>query len=79
VSTASGTYTTERDGGLAYQYDAIWHRNGATVTWSARVRRDGESFSVIDGQINLAIGVIDPEAAVRRLVESSIEQRVGVD
>jgi hypothetical protein len=82
VSTASRTYTTERDGGVEYQYDATWERFGNSVTWSARVRRrQGESFSVIDGQFNLgqSPGAVDVEAAVRRLVETSIEDRVGVD
>lgn len=79
MSAASGTYTTTRDGHLRYQYDATWDRSGTTVLWSARVRREGESFSVIDGQINLGPGVVDVEAAVRNLVEHSIEHRIGVD
>jgi hypothetical protein len=50
------------------------------LTWSARVRGpSGESFSVIDGQVNVGAGDVDLEVAVRRIVETSIEHRIGVN
>ena len=79
MGTASGKYRTDRDGGVQYEYDATWDLSGSTLVWSARVRPAGERATVIDGQVNLGqhSAAIDLAAAVRCLVETSIEYRLA--
>jgi hypothetical protein len=77
MARIAGSYTTHRDGGLTYSYEATWHESGDGVVWSAKVRRSGESAGAPSGQIRKTAG-IPIEGEVRRVVETAIETRAGV-
>jgi hypothetical protein len=73
----AGRYTSRRDGGLTYTYDARWQEAGEGIIWSATVRRDGELAGTPSGQIR-HVGGARLADEVRRLVETAIEIRTGV-
>ena len=73
----AGRYTTRRDGGLTYMYDATWRPAGEGIIWSATVKLDGELAGAPNGQIRNTAGVRLADE-VRRLVETAIETRAGV-
>jgi hypothetical protein len=77
ASVIAGRYTTRRDGGLAYTYDARWQEAGEGIIWSATVRRDGELAGTPSGQIRHIAGAQLADE-VRRLVETAIEIRTAV-
>jgi hypothetical protein len=76
-----GKYTTKRDGGLEYTYEAEsgmvgqaqrdWH-------WVAKVRRNGHLAGTPSGMVKNAKSFVE-DPMLRRMVESAIEDRVGVD
>jgi hypothetical protein len=78
VGAISGKYTTQRDEGITYTYEASWEVFGDRATWSAKVRREGDFAGTPNGEILNTRG-IDLAVAVRRLVETSIEIRAGVE
>jgi hypothetical protein len=73
----AGRYTTQRDGGLSYTYDATWQEAGDGIIWSVSVKRDDELAGKPSGQIRHIAGVQLADE-VRRLVENAIEIRAGV-
>ena len=73
----AGRYTTQRDGGLAYMYDATWQSAGEGIIWSATVKRGSELAGAPNGQLRHCVG-IQLADEVRRLVETAIETRAGV-
>lgn len=77
MARVAGSYTTQRDGGLTYTYEATWHETGDGIVWSAKVRRSGESAGAPSGQIRKTVGT-PVEAEVRRVVETAIETRASV-
>jgi hypothetical protein len=74
----AGRYTTRRDNGITYTYEATWREAGGGIIWSATVKREREVAGVPNGQIRSAAGVIVADE-VRRLVERAIETRAGVE
>jgi len=74
----SGTYTTKRDGCLAYTYVGAWRRLGDRITWYVTVRRDGEFKGAPKGLIS-HVGKLSPASSVKRLIESSIEDLVQIE
>jgi hypothetical protein len=74
----SGKYTTKRDGGIAYTYEATWHRANEAFAWDAKVKRDGQLVGTPNGQLILMAGD-DLAETVAALVCDSIEHRVGTD
>jgi len=77
MARVAGSYTTQRDGGLTYTYEATWHETGDGIVWSAKVRRSGESAGAPSGQIRKTVGT-PVEVEVRRVVETAIETRASV-
>ena len=77
MGTIAGSYTTQRDGGITYTYQASWHETGDGIVWSATVKRAGASAGAPTGQIRKTLGAV-PADDVRRLVETAIETRAGV-
>ena len=77
MARVAGSYTTQRDGGLTYTYEATWHETGDGIVWSAKVRRSGESAGAPSGQIRKTVDT-PVEAEVRRVVETAIETRASV-
>jgi hypothetical protein len=77
MTRVAGSYTTQRDGGLTYTYEATWHETGDGIVWSAKVRRSGESAGAPSGQRRKTVGT-PVEAEVRRVVETAIETRASV-
>ncbi len=75
----SGSYTTNRDGGVAYAYDAFWTDVERTVTWDAKVRRDGELVGAPNGVIEGVSRNDNINALVRDSIEIAIETRNKVD
>jgi hypothetical protein len=71
-----GSYTTQRDGGMTYSYEATWHESGDGIVWSAKVKHGAEYAGAPSGQIRKTGGPIESE--VRRVVETAIETRAGV-
>ena len=72
----AGSYTTQRDGGVKYTYEATWHDSADGVVWSAKVKRGDETAGAPTGQIRKTGGPVESE--VRRVVETAIETRAGV-
>lgn len=77
MSRIAGRYTTRRDGGIGYSYDATWQEAAAGVIWSATVKRGGEFAGAPNGQIRHTFGIKLADE-VKRLVEESIERKLGV-
>lgn len=75
----SGTYTTRRGGGITYAYDGFWTEVNKTVTWDAKVRRDGELVGNPSGVINEVPRNSNIDALVRDNIEASIEARNKID
>jgi hypothetical protein len=73
----TGAYTTRRDGGIAYEYEATWRTTGNSAIWNSEVRREGLLVGVPAGTI-LNVQGADLEAMVKSLVEDAIEKRSGV-
>jgi hypothetical protein len=76
-SELTAQYTTQRDAGMVYSYSACWTCVGDRITWSATVTRDGSPKGFPNGTIP-KLNSLDAEAAVRILVEHSIEKLVHV-
>jgi hypothetical protein len=74
----SAEYTTQRNGGLTYSYEATWARAGTRIIWSAIVTRNGEFKGQPNGTIQNAME-LDPVPAVKALVEHSIENLFQVE
>jgi hypothetical protein len=73
----AGRYTTQRDGGLTYTYEATWQDAGEGIIWSVTVKRDAELAGTPSGQIRNAAGIRLADE-VRRLVETAIEIGAGL-
>jgi len=73
----TGHYITQRDGGLRYDYEAAWSRDGSRFFWEAQVKRGGDLKGKPNGHLLKA--PIYPEKAVRAVVEHSIEILAGVE
>jgi hypothetical protein len=76
-SELTAQYATQRDGGMLYSYKACWTCVGDRICWSATVTRDGSPKGFPNGTIP-KLNSLDAEAAVRILVEHSIEKLVHV-
>ncbi len=76
-----GKYTTTRDGGIEYTYEAWCGMQGPDRKdwhWSAKVRKNGQLAGEPSGvYLNAPSFVEDP--VLKALVEGSIEKRIGVD
>lgn len=77
MNEIKGIYTTKRDGGLRYTYEANW---GPTddptwLAWDAKVRKDGDLVGTPNGQF---MKVPDVAETVASLVCDAIEHRAGV-
>jgi hypothetical protein len=57
MGTTSGKYTTKRDGGVTYSYEASWGTVGDRAHWSAKVKREGNFAGTPNGQILNTQGV----------------------
>lgn len=77
MNQISGKYTTKRDGGIEYSYEASWTVTGNSAIWNAKVRR-GHDFSGTPGGTVLNVKGIDMASNVRSLVEASIESRLQI-
>jgi len=76
VDRVSGAYTTKRDDGLRYQYEATWQTgDGDWMTWSATVTRDGAAAGTASGVV---MRTLDMPKTIRELVCDAIERRAGV-
>ncbi len=78
MNEVKGNYTTQRDGGIAYTYEATWAQTEQGAMWNSKVRRDGQLAGTPNGQI-VSTHNVPLEELVKRLVETSIEIRAGVD
>ena len=77
-----GRYTTNRDGGLTYEYEGFWFRAGDTIVWRGRVRREGKLKGAPHGQITDADTLRQTFAvrdAVTELITAAIEYLVQVE
>jgi hypothetical protein len=77
MNSITGKYTTKRDGGIEYTYEASWTQHGNEAAWDAKVRRDGQWAGHPDGRILDTKG-LDLTGVVTRLVETTIEIGAGV-
>lgn len=73
----SGSYTTKRDGGVNYTWEASWTQSRGAVVWNSTVKRDGEVAGAPGGSVSM-LPPYEPEPTIRMLVERAIEQRAGV-
>jgi hypothetical protein len=74
----AGRYTTRRDNGITYTYEASWQEADGGITWSTTVKRERELAGAPNGQIRSVAGLVVADE-VRRLVERAIETRAGVE
>jgi len=77
-----GRYTTNRDGGLTYEYEGFWFRAGDRIIWRGRVRRDGKLKGAPHGQFGNADSLKQAFAirdAVTELITAAIEYQVQVE
>jgi hypothetical protein len=77
-SKITGSYTTKRDQGLTYTYEATYQSDGAGLTWMAKVWRDGNFKGTPNGKV-LTVSGIDVANTVRGLVEAAIESMAGIN
>ena len=78
MRTVSGKYTTRRDGGIEYAYEATWElAEGDWIVWSAEVTRNGAPAGRTRGQV-MRPASTDMDAVVRDLVCEAIERRAGL-
>jgi hypothetical protein len=75
--TTTGTYTTTRDGGLTYTYEASWRVFGKNATWHGKVLHQGKIVASPSGQI-WNVGAADLTDQVQRQVELTIERRAAL-
>jgi hypothetical protein len=76
-----GTYTTKRNGGLEYSYEAESEMAGEGKLdwhWTARVRRHGQLVGEPNGIVKNAKSFVE-DPMLRKMVEGAIEDQVGVD
>jgi hypothetical protein len=78
MNSITDKYITKRDGGIEYTYELNWTQHGNEATWEAKVRRDGQLAGHPDGHILDTKG-LDLRGAVVCLMETTIEDRAGVD
>jgi hypothetical protein len=78
MGAVSGTYTTRRDGGVRYTYDAMWTEQRKSASWHAVVKRDGALVGKPGGKVLLSAG-IDLRSAVVRQLEAALEVSAGLD
>lgn len=75
----NGTYTTKRDGGVVYTYQAKSHRDGTQWHWEAKVWHAGGFLAGHpSGMILKASWSFDEKHALEAMVEQAIEARAGV-
>jgi len=79
MKTMSGTYTTTRDKGKTYTYDLTWKSSPSGVMWEAKVRHNGELSGTPTGIFAIEMGHPELGHVLSKLIESCIENRVGVD
>ena len=75
MPTLRGTYTAKRDG-QTYGYEVTWQAGSAHVAWQAKVRLGDTIVALPSGSVPAAAGVAE---AVRRDVETAIEQRISME
>ncbi|HEX4331317.1 MAG TPA: hypothetical protein VH040_04195 [Usitatibacter sp.] len=78
VGGIEGTYTTVRDGGITYTYQAECGMQGGNWHWNAIVRCSDQLRGEPKGVIYDPPSFIE-EPVLRGLVELAIENRVGVE
>jgi hypothetical protein len=75
MKTIRGQYTTRRDGGITYAYEASWHAtHGDWIAWTFEARLGERFVGRSSGQIKPPPGQ-DVEGFVRSLVCEAIEHR----
>ena len=75
----SGSYTTTRDGGISYAYDAFWTESGRTVLWDAKVRHEGTLVGSPSGVINDVPNGTEVAPLVRTAIATVIEDKVKIE
>lgn len=80
MAIISGKYTTKRDGGLAYTYEAAWNVVGNDIEWAVKASR-GDDFAGSTSGVFHDSKVLAPSMGhiLKRWAEDTIENRVGVD
>ncbi len=76
-NTLIGTYLTRRDGGLYYDYKAIWEDHKSGMAWKAEVRLNRVLVGTPSGIISQGT-VNDYPTCVHALVTTSIEALIDV-
>ncbi len=76
--TVNGSYTTKRDRGLIYIYEATWIITGPRVIWDSEVRKGGDWKGNPGGHFPFSPG-LDLPLTVKRLVGVAIENLVDVE
>lgn len=75
MPTIRGTYKAKRDG-QTYGYEVAWQAGSARVSWHAKVRLGDTIVALPSGAVPAAPDVAE---AVRRDVETAIEQRISME
>lgn len=75
MRTIRGEYTTKRDGGITYSYEASWHMTeGDWIFWTLEARIGARLAGRSSGQV-MRPGSPDVDAFIRDLVCEAIEHR----
>lgn len=75
----SGSYTTERNGGISYAYDAFWTESGRSVLWDAKVRREGTLVGSPSGTIEDVPRGSEIAPLVRAAICAAIEKKENIE
>ncbi len=78
VGGIKGSYTTRRDGGITYTYEAECGMQDRNWHWHAIVRCDGRLRGEPRGVIYDAPSFVE-DPVLRHMVEGAIEHRVSVE
>lgn len=62
-----------------HEYDAFWHPQEKQIFWGAVVKRGGKVVGRPHGQLMVSAVDGDEEAAVRKVVESAIDNGLDVE
>jgi hypothetical protein len=73
----TGNYMTHRDGGIMYEYEALWTMAAGKIFWDSMVRRDDTVVGTPGGTIAAIPEDSDPVALVRHNVHDAIEAQIS--
>ena len=79
ATVINDSYTTRRCNPVTYDYSIIWTRRGNAIVWKAKVRQNAEFIGALRGRVDNPPADSEVTPLVKGLIESGIEQRLGMN